>query len=159
MQTEDVNGVFKVIMIKKSWLPGHPIVAQRDGANVEIFYQKGQKSDWNITVATQPAQSPDLKVNDLGFNLSLKCRVEQHIAEEATLENMYEAIFKAWNNYDLVTLERIWGHQFACYRSILEDQGGNLYEPPHTGARPRQSSGLQVVDLKEWALITQAASK
>ena len=49
------------------------------------------------------------------------------------------------------------GHDNVFYRSILEDQGGNWYEAPHTGARTRQSCGLQVVDLKvKRALITQA---
>ena len=74
---------------------------------------------------TQPAQSPDSNVNDLGFFRSLKCRVEQLKAEDATLENLYDAVQLAWDNYDAATLERIWGHQFACYRSLLKDKGGN----------------------------------
>ena len=164
VETEDVDGVFDEIKIKMPWLRGHPVIVQQDGApphtghdNVEFFNNEGQKDSWNITVVTQPAQSPDLNVNDLGFFRSLKCRVEQLKAEEATLENLYEAVLEAWNEYDSVTLKRIWGHQFACYRSILEDQGGNWYEAPHTGARTRQSCGLHVVDLQmKRALITQA---
>ena len=58
------------------------------------------------------------------------------------MEDWYEDVLDACNNYDSVTLERIWGHQFACLRSILEDQGGNWYEAPHTSERTRQFHGL-----------------
>lgn len=49
------------------------------------------------------------------------------------------------------------GHQFACYRSIRADEGGNWYEAPHSGIRTKQSHGIEAVDLKvDRALITQA---
>ena len=49
--------------------------------------QEGQKGGSNITIVTQPVQSPNLNVNDHGSFCSLKCRVEQLKAEEAMLEN------------------------------------------------------------------------
>ena len=59
-------------------------------------------------------------------------------------------------NYDAATQERIRGHQFDCYRSILEDKGRNWYKALRFGARTRQSHGLAVVDLKvDRALTTQ----
>ena len=149
--TEDVDGVFDEIKIKMPWLRGHPVIVQQDGApphtghdNVEFFNNKGHKDGWNITVVTQPAQSPDLNVNDLGIFRSLKYRVEQLKAEETTLENLYEAVLEAWNEYDSVTLERIWGHQFACYRSILEDQGGNSLRCTNKAVMWTSSGGPEI---------------
>ena len=60
--------------------------------------------------------------------------MEQLKAEDATSENLYDAVQVTWDNYDAATLERIWGHQFACYRSILEDKGGNWYEVREQGS-------------------------
>ena len=71
--------------------------------NVEFSNQKGQKVDWNITVVTEPLQSPDLNVKDLVLFHNLKYRVEQLKAEEATLENLYETALENWNNHDSVT--------------------------------------------------------
>jgi hypothetical protein len=39
--------------------------------NLEFFNVEGRKDGWKIQVITQPPQSPDLNVNDLGL-----CRVE-----------------------------------------------------------------------------------
>jgi hypothetical protein len=65
------------------WLKGKEVIIQQDGAsphvgrgNIEYFNQEGRKDGWKIQVVTQPPQSPDLNVNDLGFFRSLKCRVE-----------------------------------------------------------------------------------
>ena len=122
--------------------------------NLEFINNEGLKDGWNITVVAQPAQSP---VNDLGFFCSLKCHVEQLKAEEAMLENLYEAVLEAWNEYFQSFWNVFGDYQSACYRSILEDQGSNWYEAPHTGARTRQTCGPQVVDLKvKRALIIQA---
>ena len=135
--TDDVNGVFDQIKVKMPWLRGYPVIVQQDGVpphtghgKVDFFNQEGQKNGWNITVVTQPAQSPDLNVNDLGFFRSLKCRAEQLKAEDATLENLYDAVQEAWDNYDAATLGAI---------SFLEGKCGNRFESPHSGARTRQS--------------------
>lgn len=108
--------------------------------------EAGRRGDWNIEVVTQPAQSPDLNVNDLGFFRSLKTRVDALKATNATLETMMEAIEAAWEDYDYSTLERIWGHQLECYRCILGEEGGNFYEAPHSGVGKRQRSGDAVLD-------------
>ena len=70
--TEDVDGIFDEIKIKMLWLRGHPVIVQRGGSpshtgqdNIEFFNQEGQKNGRNITVVTQPAQSPNLNVTDL----------------------------------------------------------------------------------------------
>jgi hypothetical protein len=88
-------------------------------------------------VVTQPPQSPDLNVNDLGFFRSLKCRVEILKNGANTLSDLYQSVEEAWNRYDGATLDRIWAHQFQCYREIIQDVGDNMYLAPHAGLRKR----------------------
>ena len=79
-------------------MQGHPTIVQQDGAapltghrKVEFLKEDGLRDGWNIKVLTQPAESPHLKVNDLGFVVSLKCRVEHLKNEEANLKRLYES--------------------------------------------------------------------
>ena len=79
-------------------------------------------------------------------------------SNNATVETLYEAVQEAWSNYDSGTWSNYdSGHQFACYLSILTDEGGNWYEAPNSGIRTGQSHGIKVMDLKvDRELITQA---
>lgn len=110
--------------------------------NVEFFNNDGQKNGWNIQVVTQPPQSPDLNVNDLFFQ-SLKCRVEKLKNGANGLNELYDSVVQAWNRYDADPRNRIWAHQFDCYRAIINNAGDNVYPEPHTGMRKR----VQAVDL------------
>lgn len=100
-----------------------------------------------MTVITQPAQSPDLNINDLGLFHSLKSRVgalKQHA------NNIAELLIKvrtAFDQYDGETLDHIWAFQIACWTSILKEDGGNQYTKPHSGARLRGAFGGTSVDL------------
>lgn len=64
------------------WLRSKLVVVQQDGAslhtgknNPEILNSAGMGLGWLVELVTQPAQSPDLNINDLGFFSSLKSRV------------------------------------------------------------------------------------
>lgn len=134
--------IISEIKVKMPWLKGKPVVIQQDGAsphvgkgNLDYFYYEGKKDGWDINVVTQPPQSPDLNINDLGFFRSLKCRTEQFKNGANTVEEMFDAIGQAWTEYDGLTLERIWAHQYHCYREIMSSMGTNNYISPHLGVR------------------------
>ena len=136
--------IFNAIKIKMPWLRGQPVFVQQDGAsphkgngNIEYFNTEGRKDGWNITVITQPAQSPDLNINDLAFFRSLKCHVEMIKKGANSLDILYDSVLEAWDNYNVDTLEHIWSHQYECYRKILHDKGSNSYDPPHSDVRKR----------------------
>ena len=78
----------------------------------------------------------------------MKCRVDELKSQVKSLDQLHEKIEEAWEAYDSDTLERIWAHQFACYREILNNDGGNNYDAPHSGIRTRQNRGEEVVDLE-----------
>jgi transposase len=136
--------VFRDVKMKMPWLKGKEVIIQQDGAsphvgrgNIEYFNQEGRKDGWKIQVVTQPPQSPDLNVNDLGFFRSLKCRVETLKDGANNMDELYDSVLEAWDRYDGPTLTRIWAHQFECYREIIRCVGDNTYLGPHSGVRKR----------------------
>jgi hypothetical protein len=79
---------------------------------------------------TQPAQSPDLNMNDLGFFASLQsmyCRISPKNAIE-----LIEMVESCFNNYHVCKLNRIWLRlQSCCTNKIIEEKGDNKYKLPH----------------------------
>lgn len=136
-------------------LGGHELVIQHDGA--PAHNGKGNEAYWpemlqrmyprrKITIITQPAQSPDLNINDLGFFNSL-----QSLAADTDPENLsalMDSVEECYWNYDAQTLERVWQAQFNMYNCILQAKGGNNYAQPHTGVSKRQRRGELAVEVK-----------
>ncbi|CAM9700208.1 unnamed protein product, partial [Discosporangium mesarthrocarpum] len=64
------------------------------------------KAGDSIILETQPADSPDLNVNDLGFFHSI-----QQLKEDvgvSSLEDLVEATSEAFDVYHRETLDRVW---------------------------------------------------
>ena len=74
-------------------------------------------------LVTEPAQSPDLNVNDLGFFASLKSRVWGINA--STIEELVKTIFEQYEEYDGDALERVWQCLFKVYNQTLRKFGDN----------------------------------
>ena len=53
---------------------------------------------------------------------------------------------QALEEYDADTLERIWSHQFECYRRILACEGDIDYQAPHSGVATRHINGYDAAD-------------
>jgi hypothetical protein len=142
--------------IKKKMFPAlhRTIYIQQDGARphtgrnvmhaIETF---GSTNRWTFKMETQPAQSPDLNILDLGFFHSLKTRVAHLKHQARNLPELVAKIELAFKEYDYNTLNNVWGHLFACYNSILAANGGNQYNAPHSGVRTRAAGGLEAVNL------------
>lgn len=143
------------------WLKDYKVYIQHDGArphdckgNDVHFKEEGKKDGWNIIVITQPAQSPDTNILDLGFFNALKRRAAHLKFRARNIDDLIEKISQAYNEYDPVALDHTWAHLFACYNEILRVDGGNIYKAPHIGARKRHknspSSVSTVVDVENY---------
>jgi hypothetical protein len=84
------------------FLLGEDVIVQQDGAlahtgkgNVEKINNLDHENGWNIEVVTQPAQSPDLNINDLGFFRSMKTRIESLKVSNPNLDTMMEGVEQA----------------------------------------------------------------
>ena len=82
---------------------------------------------------TQPAQSPDLNINDLGFFASLKSRVRKE--SFGTIDDLVEGLQRSFGAYDSKTPERVWQSLFKRYNQVLEGLGGNDFEVEYTKTR------------------------
>jgi hypothetical protein len=136
MMTKE-GGILDTIKEKMPWAKNDKIVIQHDGApghngkgNSVFLAQAGVQGGWNITIDTQPAQSPDTNLCDLCFFNSLQSQSFQIRSQCTTEAQLVDTVMEAWHQYSPDKLERAWGHLFACYREILKDEGGNRYENP-----------------------------
>ncbi|CAM9949908.1 unnamed protein product [Discosporangium mesarthrocarpum] len=69
------------------------------------------KAGDSIILETEPANSPDLNVNDLGFFHSIQ-QLKQDVRVSSP-EDLVEAKIEAFDVYPRETLERVWQSLFA----------------------------------------------
>ena len=126
---------------------GEPLYYQHDGArphtakaNERVWATHGAMKGFQIRVVTQPAQSPDLNINDLCFFRSLKSRIAGR--RFSTLVEMMKTVKLVYAEYDAETLERAWRVLFTVYRGILRVKGDNNYST-HGNASKRWRHGLE----------------
>jgi len=152
---------------KMHWLKCEDMVIQHDGArphtgkgNEEMLKKAGVQDGWKIRFVSQPAQSPDTNIMDLGFFNSLKKKVAKDHALSENTAQVVEPVMVAYENYDRRTIDRIWGHQYAVYGQIQKHLGGNDYSAPHRDVRKNQKDG-KVLSLAMNITATQmnAANK
>jgi hypothetical protein len=146
--------VIDAIKTKMDWMRGEKIIVQHDGAKphtaattVAALQRAGHTDGWDIDFVTQPAQSPDLNKCDLCFFYSLQTRSAELRTDCRKLEDMVQAVKKAYQDYSQEQLLRVHALQFLVFRIILGIQGGNQYSMPHTRLGSRQAAGEDIIDL------------
>ena len=97
------GGLLDSVKSKMPWLKGEDIVVQHDGAtphtgkgNEDKLKELGFKGQWKIKFVTQPAQSPDTNILDLGFFNSLKSRIAAEYALSETPQELMNAVMGAY---------------------------------------------------------------
>jgi len=148
------GGVYDSIEAKMPWLRGKKFVIQQDGARphtasdtISDLEKAGTGEGWTPIIMTQPPNSPDVNINDLGFFHSLKTRVRQKSSPYDSREEMMANVLKTFEEYPAETLDGIWGCYFNNLRSIMACDGGNDYKQAHNGGKKRQKSTGSAVDL------------
>ena len=92
----------------------------------------------NISIYTQPAQSPDLNVDDLGFFRAIQAFMDRCPTNEFEL---IEAVLEAYANYNYVLINRVFLTLQTCMNRIIEENGGNNYKIPHMGKAAMERAG------------------
>lgn len=104
--------------------------------------------DLNLQITNQPANSPDLNVNDLGFFISLQ---KMQLKTPSTMQlktlstmsiQLKDAVEKAYHNYPSTSQSDVFLTLQAVMNCILEVEGGNNYELPHLGRRAFECQGI-----------------
>jgi hypothetical protein len=126
--------------IKKRKMPiNNNIIVQQDGAKahlpvddsvfkakVEQLYHGNENA---VKLYTQPAQSPDLNVNDLGFFSSLQSMYYKTAPTDSL--DLIDKVETCFRNYHVYKLNRVWVTLQSCMNEIIEDKGDNKYKIPH----------------------------
>jgi len=130
------------------------ITIQQDGATTHI---NPRDAEWmetltdmglaeKIKLVTQPANSPDLNINDLGFFNALQsmhyCTTPK---DEIELITMVE---KTFNEYPTNKINRIWLSLQTVFNNILNNFGGNEYKMTHMNKDKLEREGRLPVVLE-----------
>jgi hypothetical protein len=145
--------------IKEKWprgdwqRPNIIIRVQQDGAKTHLepdddLLEQGLRElniENKVLLYTQPANSPDVNINDLGFFRAL-----QSLYQRSTPSNVGEiitAVLQAYQDYDLVKINRIWLTLQCCLNEILIHHGNNDYKIPHMHKQRLEREGQLPVTI------------
>ncbi|CAN0013385.1 unnamed protein product [Discosporangium mesarthrocarpum] len=130
--------------------PGHTIFVQQDGAKPHtgggVMEAIQAKAGNSIILETQPANSPDLNVNDLGFFHSIQ-QLKEDVGVSSP-KDLVEATMEAFDVYPLETLERVWQSLFAVLGEVLGSKGDSSYKLPHLGKEILDRTGKLPVNWR-----------
>lgn len=125
-----------------------PIRVQQDNAkphaspeDAAIVAAGRENNGCRIELECQPANSPDFNVNDLAFFNSIQSLQQKEAPR--TVDDLIEAVQKAFNRLDRHTLDSAFVTLQKCLECTMMDKGGNAYKLPHLKkARLRNKGGL-----------------
>ena len=143
-----------MIEAKMPWLAGSPYFIQQDGARphtangtIEDLIAGGTGDGFVPIIVTQPPNSPDLNINDLGFFASLKVDVKRICTHCTSREEMMANVMKAFEEYPRDKIDGIWACWFNNLRSVMASDGGNDYKQAHNGGKKRKKDTGSACDF------------
>jgi len=110
---------------------------QQDGAKAHFapldqdFYEELQQLgiEDKIKLCTQPANSPDLNINDLGFFASLQSAHHCHCPRNEL--ELIAMVRESFASYPVSKLNRLWVTLQSMMNEIVKCQGDNTFKIPH----------------------------
>lgn len=128
------------------------VVIQQDGAGGHIkegdeeFQEAVEYLGMNCRLETQPAQSPDLNINDLSFFHSIASLTKKH--KPKTMLELIALVQQKYEEYPPDKLNRMWLTHQAVMNEILECNGDNDYKLPHLKKSQLERQGRLPVTLR-----------
>lgn len=104
-----------------------------------------------ILLFTQPANSPDLNINDLGFFRALQSQYERFFPTNS--EDIITYVQQAYAEFPKAKINRIWLTLMSVMNKIIEVHGDNNYKIPHLGKERLERLG----ELPESLPVTEQA--
>ena len=134
---EDAN---KPLFIQQDNAPSH--VAPNDS----LFCEAAKQDGFDIRLILQPPNSPDLNILDLGFFSSIQSIQYKSSAKKP--EELVAAMEKAFEDYPVSKLNRIFLTLHSCMSEIMKADGGNRYNIPHLKKSMLERQGILPLQLK-----------
>ena len=135
-----------------------PIRIQQDGATPHIvsddpeFRAAVEALGLNLHLYTQPAQSPDLNILDLGFFRAIQSFNDATPSSEMEL---IASVEEAYNGYDYKKINHLFLTLQLVLNCIIECHGGNVNKIPHMNKRKLDRMGT----LPKVLQVTEDASQ
>jgi hypothetical protein len=111
----------------------------------------------DIQLVQQPANCPDLNVNDLGFFNSIESLTDR--ISPRTLNDLIRDVQEEFAAYDAPTLTIIFVYLQTCMTEVLNNSGGNGYIIPHLGKISLEEQNLLPTSIPCPALVYENALK
>ena len=138
---------------------GKPIYIQQDGAQSHLAAERVNDygpfnivndKEWleelenlglkdRIYLVTQPANSPDLNINDLGFFASIQS--EYWRRNPRTTTELVDMVLDTFDKYPHKKLNKIWLSYRMVLNKVLEHKGNNDYKMPHMNKTKLERTG------------------
>ena len=151
----DTGGVYDTIERVCPWLRGTQHRIQQDGARphtsegeIEDLEAGCDGDGWSCIFITQPPNSPDTNLNDLGFFHSVKTMARQMKTHCESIEEMMDNVLKAFEEYPKEKITDIWACYFNNLRGIMSVDGGNDYKQAHNNSRNLIKTTGTPIDLR-----------
>lgn len=151
------SGLLESIFTAMSEFTPEKIILQLDralphtGHRTEKLKEYVLNNNLNMKVLFQPANSPDLNVNDLALLRSLQVRSEslRHDYDTGEMESIVRSIEAAFDSYDENTLKAAFAHLFSIYNHVLQTLGDNDFGNAHSHSRSKlkKETDVNIVDI------------
>ena len=122
------------------------IKIQQDNAKPHIatgdleFLEAVRCTGLDITLVSQPPNSPDLNVLDLGFFHSIQTL--QYQKPGKNVDELISNTIEAFDELDKKTLNAVFLTLQQCMTEVIKIRGGNKYKLPHMGKAKLERKGL-----------------
>jgi hypothetical protein len=123
------------IRIQQDGAPSH--INNNDETWQEYLEEMGLEE--KISLYNQPANSPDLNHNDLGFFNALKKAYQRECPKD--LDEIIKCVQRAYNNYPIIKLNRLWLTRQQVMNEIIDCGGDNDFKLPHMGKAKLERQG------------------
>jgi len=135
------------------------IITQQDGAPthinpgdhewMETLTEMGL--DEKIRLITQPANSPDLNINDLGFFNALQSMC--YCTTPSNELELIEMVEQNYKDYPCNKINQIWVTTQTAFNNVLDNFGGNKYKMTHMGKEKLEKQGRlpRVIEVNPFA--------
>lgn len=130
----------------------HPIFIQQDNArthidhNDEQFCRAATEDGFDICLLSQPPNSPDLNILDLGFFSGIQSL--QYKEPVKTVDELVAAVEKSFQAFPSTKSNRIFLTLQSCMIEIMKAKGSQKYKIPHIKIAMLERRGQLPTQLK-----------
>jgi len=118
---------YDTIYIQQDGAPSHIPTKNEDDMWCDEMDTLGLRE--RIKLVTQPPNSPDCNINDLGFFNALQSTCHSTCPRNAM--ELIEMVTQAFKDYPVNKINRIWLTCQGCLNEIIKCKGHNTYKIPH----------------------------